>query len=91
MTVEVSDSAIDDLLAITAYLAEFSERAAYEFIEAYEKALDQIRAFPEIGQLSNGDTARVLRFGVYRFVYRVNDDHAILGRIIDGRSQATLP
>ncbi len=84
--VDVSDLAEDDLLEITAFLADASLVAAERFIQTFTKVIDDLRQFPEIGRQDLEDPAtRILNRGNYRFVYEVSQTGLMLLRILDGR------
>lgn len=92
MRVQVSDNAIENLLDIAERLSDLSPEAALRFIESYERVLAILRDFPESGQKSNHRPGvRVLRSGVYRFVYEVLPDRLVVSEIVDGRGQSALP
>ena len=81
-----------EFLEIVDYLSSFSPDAALRFVDTYWSVIEQLREFPELGQLIRGSiTKRVLRRGVYRFVYEVGDRDTLLLRILDGRGQRELP
>ena len=86
----LEDSAVAELLAITRYLATLGVRRAEEFVAIFWSVVEDLRAFPALGQHIAGDK-RVLRRGVYRFVYQLRDEDVLILRILDGRGQHDLP
>ena len=92
MNVQVSDRAIEDLLAIAERLSDFSISGALAVVDSYDRVLEQLRDFPLSGQASQVAVGmRVIRTGVYRFLYFVSEDRVVLARILDGRGQHDLP
>jgi plasmid stabilization system protein ParE len=83
--VHIAEIAIDDLVAITQYILSYSTKAAGDFVDAFDKVLDDLRRFPEIGTLEPDAETRVLRRDKYLFIYIVESDHLELTRILDGR------
>ena len=89
MRIDVDDRATADLLEIVDYLSDYSPSAAERVIGHFEDVLRQLRDFPASGQIHAANPAtRVLRRGVYRFIYSVRDGDVLLLRILDGRAAA---
>lgn|GEM_PF-6829909 len=90
--VDISPRAEAELLEIAGRLAEFGPQAALAFVDTFSSVIDQLRDFPELGQASRRiPHQRVLRRGVYRFVYEFRDGTVLLLGILDGRGQRELP
>jgi len=64
--VDVSVEARADIIAIVGFLANFNAAGAYRFIETYEKALADLREFPDLGhELMSDSRTRVLVRGIF--------------------------
>ena len=92
--IEITASALADLLEIVDRLSDRSVAAAERFITDYEAAVQQLRAYPKSGRkarFSSPRNARVLHRGVYDLLYEVREDRVVLRRIVDGRRLRRQP
>lgn len=82
----------EDLFEITRYLLGFGADAADRFVAAFWDVVEDLRQFPELGQRSREHPEiRVMRRGIYLFLYEAREEDVLLLRILDGRAQPELP
>lgn len=88
MLVDLSARAVSDYLAIVEYICDYSRTNAEMFIDAFESALEDLRAYPRLGMVEaqNDGATRIMRFGAYHHLtYRLLPDRVFVLRVKDGR------
>jgi toxin ParE1/3/4 len=87
MKVSISDPAKLDLANIIAYLIGLNRRAADKLSALFEEKIASLALFPERGvrRPALSKNARVLMVETYLVIYRIELDHVLVLRVLDGR------
>ena len=86
--VTILDSAIEDILDLTEYLAEFSETAADRLTDALADCFEHLGEYPELGRQRPDVGERTRSFALNRvkvnvlYVYEVEDSVILIARVI---------
>ena len=88
--VELSNRAREDIFGLAEFASEYSERAVYRIADEVDRSRKLISQFPESGrerpELGEGIRVSVNRALGVLFVYVIRDDHALVTRVVDARS-----
>ena len=87
MKVSISDPAKLDLANIIAYLIGLNRRAADKLSALFEEKIASLALFPKRGvrRPALSKNARVLMVETYLVIYRIELDHVLVLRVLDGR------
>jgi toxin ParE1/3/4 len=87
MKVSISDPAKLDLANIIAYLIGLNRRSADKLSALFEEKIASLALFPERGvrRPALSKNARVLMVETYLVIYRIELDHVLVLRVLDGR------
>ncbi|MBI4500944.1 MAG: type II toxin-antitoxin system RelE/ParE family toxin [Gemmatimonadetes bacterium] len=94
MTVIWSRQAQDDLAAIRKFIARDSERYAQLTVERLIAATDRLEGWPRSGRVVpevGDENLREVLFGLYRIVYRLQDDSIGIVTIAHMARELRLP
>jgi len=87
MKFSISDPAKLDLANIIAYLIGLNRRSADKLSALFEEKIASLALFPERGvrRPALSKNARVLMVETYLVIYRIELDHVLVLRVLDGR------
>jgi plasmid stabilization system protein ParE len=93
--VEITQTAESDITAVFHYIASDNEMAAVKWVDEIERQIDTLEQFPlrcpvipESREL--GKEYRHLIYGDYRTVFRVDDFHVVIMRVIHSAQLLSL-
>ena len=86
--VEWTQTALDDLAGIRAYIARDSVYYANKFVDEAFRAVERLEMFPESGRIipeRNDPSFREIIFGSYRIMYKIANDECFITTMIHGK------